>query len=181
MLRAALASKCVVAAPIAIDDPADPRLADYLELSDPELRRRVEAEQGFFIAESVHVVRRLLASPHRVRSVLLTPALLDALATELEGRSEPVYVAPLAVLRAVAGFNLHRGVVAAADRWPLPPRLRSSPTRVALLWVRDSTTTRTWECCFATRPRSASTRCCSIPRAPILCTGGACGSRSVTC
>jgi tRNA G18 (ribose-2'-O)-methylase SpoU len=105
---------------IAIDDPADPRLADYVGLSDPELRRRVESERGFFIAESAHVVRRLLASRQRVRSVLLTPVQYDALAVDLEARLEPVYVAPIDVLRAVAGFDLHRGVVAAADRWPLP-------------------------------------------------------------
>ena len=32
----------------------------------------------------------------------------------------PVYVAPEAVLHRVVGFRLHRGAVAAADRWPLP-------------------------------------------------------------
>jgi tRNA G18 (ribose-2'-O)-methylase SpoU len=31
-----------------------------------------------------------------------------------------VYVASDDVLRRVVGFNLHRGVVASADRWPLP-------------------------------------------------------------
>ena len=45
---------------MAVDDPADPRLADYVDLADPELRRRVETEAGFFIAESPLVVRRLL-------------------------------------------------------------------------------------------------------------------------
>ena len=48
--------------PVRIDDPEDPRIADYVGLTDPELRRRVETEQGFFIAESPHVVRRLLGS-----------------------------------------------------------------------------------------------------------------------
>ena len=35
--------------------------------------------------------------------------------------------------------------------------------------------------CSATRPRSASTRCCSTPSAPIRSTAAACGSRSGTC
>ena len=63
-----------MSAALSVDDPADPRLADYVDLSDPELRKRVESERGFFIAESPLVVRRLLESGRRVRSVLVTPA-----------------------------------------------------------------------------------------------------------
>jgi tRNA G18 (ribose-2'-O)-methylase SpoU len=110
-----------VAQPLAVDDPDDPRLADYVGLSDPDLRRRIEAESGFFIAESPLVVRRLLGSGRRVRSVLVTAdqhaALHDVLATV----AVPVYVAAPPVLRRVVGFELHRGAVASADRWPLPP------------------------------------------------------------
>ena len=110
-----------MAQPQAVHDPDDSRLADYVDLSDPDLRRRVEAEAGFFIAESPLVVRRLLASGRRVRSVLVTAdqhaALHDVLATV----AVPVYVAAPPVLRRVVGFELHRGAVASADRWPLPP------------------------------------------------------------
>jgi len=104
-----------------VDDPADPRLADYIDLTDPDLRRRIEGEEGFFVAESPLVVRRLLASGRQVRSVLLTGDRYDALADALETRPDvPVYVAADDVLRRVVGFNLHRGVVASAERWPLP-------------------------------------------------------------
>jgi tRNA G18 (ribose-2'-O)-methylase SpoU len=104
-----------------VDDPSDTRLADYVDLTDPVLRRRIESERGFFIAESPLVVRRLLVSDRRVRSVLVTPERYDALADALAGRPDVlVYVAPEDVLRRVVGFRLHRGVVAAADRWPLP-------------------------------------------------------------
>jgi tRNA G18 (ribose-2'-O)-methylase SpoU len=115
-----------VNAPIVVDDPADPRLVDYVDLADPDVRRRVEAERGFFIAESPLVVRRLLTSGRRVRSVLVTPQQYDALSDVLSdvssspGGEVPVYVASDAVLRRVVGFNLHRGAVAAADRWILP-------------------------------------------------------------
>jgi tRNA G18 (ribose-2'-O)-methylase SpoU len=106
---------------VAVDDPADPRLADYVDLTDPDLRRRVEGEKGFFVAESPLVVRRLLASDRRVRSVLLTAERYDPLADVLDARPDvPVYVASGDVLRRVVGFRLHRGVVASADRWPLP-------------------------------------------------------------
>src|SRR5881409_689821 len=32
---------------IGVDDASDPRLADYVDLTDPELRKRTEAERGF--------------------------------------------------------------------------------------------------------------------------------------
>jgi tRNA G18 (ribose-2'-O)-methylase SpoU len=106
--------------PVRIDDPTDPRIADYVGLADPDLRRRVEAERGFFIAESPFVLESLVRSGRRIRSVLVTPGQHDALAPLLESVDAPVYVAPREVLRRVVGFDLHRGAVAAADRWPLP-------------------------------------------------------------
>lgn len=104
-----------------ITDADDPRIADYVDLADPDLRRRVEAERGYFVAESPLVVRALLRSGRRVRSVLVTPKQYEALGDVLAGVDVPVYVAPPAVLRRVVGFDLHRGAVAAADRWALPP------------------------------------------------------------
>jgi tRNA G18 (ribose-2'-O)-methylase SpoU len=120
---------------VLVDDPADPRLADYVDLSDPDLRRRVESERGFFIAESPLVVRRLLDSGRRVRSVLVTPAQHAALSDVLAALDAPVYVAADAVLRRVVGFDLHRGAVAAADRWELPTvdSVLAGTRRVAVL------------------------------------------------
>jgi tRNA G18 (ribose-2'-O)-methylase SpoU len=119
-----------------VDDPSDSRLADYVDLTDPVLRRRIESERGFFIAESPLVVRRLLASDRQVRSVLITPERYEPLADALADRPDvPVYVAPDEVLRRVVGFRLHRGVVAAADRWPVPPVLEvlGGARRIAVL------------------------------------------------
>ena len=86
--------------PVFVEDPADPRLADYVDLADPDVRRRIEADQGFFIAESPLVVRRLLESGRRIRSVLVTPTRFDSLSDALvhTGLDAPVYVAPDAVL-----------------------------------------------------------------------------------
>jgi hypothetical protein len=43
---------------IDVSDPADPRLADYRDLRDVELRKHLEAEHGLFLAEGEKVVRR---------------------------------------------------------------------------------------------------------------------------
>ena len=120
---------------IRVTDPDDPRLADYTGLTDPQLRRRVEAEQGFFIAESPLVVRALMRSGRAVRSVLVSPAQHAVLADVLDPRDVPVYVAADDVLRQVVGFDLHRGAVASGERWPLPAvdSLLDGARRVAVL------------------------------------------------
>ncbi|MFN0025898.1 MAG: TrmH family RNA methyltransferase [Acidimicrobiales bacterium] len=102
-----------------ITDPADPALDPFRNLTDAALRRSLEAADGLFIAESLEVVRRaLLWVPALVRAVLLTPAAEARLAVELAGCAAPRYVADPAVLGAVAGFNVHRGVLAAMTRPP---------------------------------------------------------------
>jgi tRNA G18 (ribose-2'-O)-methylase SpoU len=134
-----VSSKCrgtVPAMPaIVIDHADDPRLSEYVGLTDPELRQRVEAERNFFIAESPLVVEALVRSGRRVRSVLVTPGRHDALAVTLDGVDAPVYIARPEILRAVVGFDLHRGAVASADRWPLPAvsAVLGSARRVAVL------------------------------------------------
>lgn len=110
---------------VPIEDPADERVADFVGLNDPDLRRLREqsggAVGGFFVAEGDLVIRQLLRSAYRVRGLLLTPLRLAALAPELERVDVPVYVAPPAVVNAVSGFHLHRGALASAERRPLPP------------------------------------------------------------
>jgi tRNA G18 (ribose-2'-O)-methylase SpoU len=105
-----------VATLIAIENASDPRVADYMQLTDAELRRAA----GYFIAESLEVVRRLLAASHPVRSVLVTPGRYPHLADDLAPLDVPVFLAGQAVMNEVAGFNLHRGVVAVAERLAEP-------------------------------------------------------------
>ncbi len=100
---------------IRIDNPADPRLGDYIGVRDPLLVKR----RGLFIAESRIVVRRLLdASRFTMKSLLLHDASAAGLADllSLDARDVDVYVAPMEVIRAVSGFNLHRGCLAVAER-----------------------------------------------------------------
>lgn len=127
-----------------IDDPADPRLSDYRDLTDTALRRRVEPAGGLFIAEGELVVRRALAAGHRLRSLLLAESRLDALhelAELVAASGAVVYVAPLSVLRELTGFHVHRGVLGSVHR-PREPTVdelldgsggRPAPHRVCVL------------------------------------------------
>lgn len=100
---------------IRIDDSADPRLGDYVGVRDPLLVK----QRGLFIAESRLVVRRLLdAKRFTVKSLLLHDASAAGLADvlSLDSIAADVFVAPLEVIRAVSGYNLHRGCLAVAER-----------------------------------------------------------------
>lgn len=102
--------------PVAGED--DPRLEDYRNVPDPELLRT----RGIFIAEGRHVVRRLLESRFRTRSLLLTPAACRALADAIERAADlPVYVVSQDAMSRTTGFNIHRGCLAVGERPPLVP------------------------------------------------------------
>ncbi|RBQ17579.1 rRNA methyltransferase [Spongiactinospora rosea] len=103
---------------VEVTDPADPRLGDYTRLRDVELRKNLEAGRGLFIAEGEKVIRRAIATGHPVKSVLTTRRRLDALADALGETT--VFVASDEVIRDVAGFQVHRGALAAMRRLPLP-------------------------------------------------------------
>lgn len=121
--------------PVEVDDPGDPRLGDYVGLKDADLRRRMEGgEPGFFIAEGELVVRRLLSSRFRLRSVLVTAKGRASLGAVLDAVAHPVYLAGQGVMDAVAGFNIHRGVLASAERGAAadPAALVASARRVAV-------------------------------------------------
>ncbi len=109
--------------PTPITDPADPRLTDFVGLTDVALRRRTEPERGLYIAESEKVIRRALAAGHRPRSYLMAARWLTDLADLVE-RAEadgiPVYVGEHDVIESLTGFHLHRGALAAMQRPVLP-------------------------------------------------------------
>ena len=104
------------------DGLGDPRLADYANLTDVALRRRIEPAGGLYIAESAKVLARALAAGHRPRSVLVAAgreaeaiAVLDA-----AGADAPVLVGAPETLEAVTGYDVHRGLLAAMHRPALP-------------------------------------------------------------
>jgi tRNA G18 (ribose-2'-O)-methylase SpoU len=103
-----------------VDDPADPRLADYVGLTDVARRTRVEPGRGIFLAEGELVIRRALAAGYPPRSLLLSPRWAAALGAHLRAVDVPVYVATEDVLERVTGFHVHRGALGSFDRRPVP-------------------------------------------------------------
>ena len=108
---------------VPVERADDPRLADYVGLTDVALRRRAEPDLGIYIAESEKVIRRALAAGHRLRSLLMAPRWLTDLAdvvAQAEADGIPVFVGEHAALEAVTGFHVHRGALAAMGRPALP-------------------------------------------------------------
>jgi tRNA G18 (ribose-2'-O)-methylase SpoU len=100
---------------VEVTDPDDPRLADFRNLTDADVR---PDRRGIVIAEGVNVVQRLAGSPYRVRAVLGVPARIDALRPVLEPLDVAAYAVDKWTLSAVVGFRVTRGVLASADRPP---------------------------------------------------------------
>ncbi|CAN5895736.1 RNA methyltransferase [soil metagenome] len=97
---------------------SDALLDPYLRLRDRDLAR---GEDGLFVAEG-EVVVRVLASPRqtafRVRSLLVEQRRVDALGDVVAALGEEVeiYVVPQAVMDALVGFAIHRGILALGER-----------------------------------------------------------------
>ncbi|WP_278259660.1 RNA methyltransferase [Nocardioides convexus] len=98
----------------------DPRLADYRDLRDVELRKHLEAEHGLFLAEGEKVVRRAVEAGFTARSFLMAPRWLDGLGDVLDRSDAPCYVLSEALAEEVTGFHVHRGALASLERRPLP-------------------------------------------------------------
>ena len=105
---------------IEISAADDPRLVDYRDLRDVELRKSVEASEGLFLAEGEKVVRRAAAAGFAARSFLMAPRWLEGLGDVLEASEAPCYVVSEALAEEVTGFHVHRGALASMQRRPLP-------------------------------------------------------------
>jgi tRNA G18 (ribose-2'-O)-methylase SpoU len=122
---------------IEVDDPTDPRLADYLGLTDVVRRVKHEPEKGFFIAEGQLVMRRALQAGCTPRSLLLAPNRVDDVLPELTGLDCPTYVASAEVLHAVTGFHVHRGALASFGRPRVPSAQEVLETSQRLLVLEN--------------------------------------------
>jgi tRNA G18 (ribose-2'-O)-methylase SpoU len=118
-----------------IDHPGDPRLADYVGLTDADRRRRGDV----FLCEGVLVIRRAIETGTALQSVLVTPAKLVELEPDLAALDVSVFVASQPVMNEVTGFAIHRGAIAAATP-PAPLTLDAllmTPTIAVLEGAND--------------------------------------------
>lgn len=101
---------------VAIVSPDDPRVAAYREVRERDLAGR----DGLFVAEGEVVLRMLLSGRSRFGpvSILLAESRIAPLAGLLADVPDavPVMVAPPAVMARIAGFPIHRGVLAIGSR-----------------------------------------------------------------
>lgn len=96
---------------IKIDDPADARLDGYRDIRERDMVGR----QGRFIAEGRVVLSVLMSVENfAVESLLISENRLAGIADLLERLADeiPVYIASLETLSTIAGFHVHRGVMA---------------------------------------------------------------------
>jgi tRNA G18 (ribose-2'-O)-methylase SpoU len=116
---------------IRIDDPGDPRVAAYVDIRERDLAGR----QGRFVAEGKVVLEVLLSAPRfAVESVLVLENRLAGLASTLDKAPPhlPVYVVSGEVMDRVAGFHMHRGILAIGTKGkpqPAEALLEGMPAR----------------------------------------------------
>lgn len=102
-----------------IDDPDDPRIAAYRNIRERDLVGR----DGLLVAEGKVVLAMLLASgTYRPQSLLIASHRLEALSDLLATVPDDVQIfsAAQAVMDAVAGFQIHRGILAIGKRVTAP-------------------------------------------------------------
>jgi tRNA G18 (ribose-2'-O)-methylase SpoU len=102
---------------IPIHDSSDPRLDAYRDMRHEDVRKR----GPLFIAEGRLVVRRLLQSRYSTHSVLAESNRLQDLTGIIDDKT-PVYLVDPPLIREVAGFNFHRGLLACGQRLPFSPQ-----------------------------------------------------------
>jgi tRNA G18 (ribose-2'-O)-methylase SpoU len=125
---------------VRISGPYDPRVSAYQAVQDSDLARR----RGLFVAEGRLVVERLIAeSRFVVQSMLLSGTAFRALEPALAAlhTDATVYVCEAGDFRSIAGYDVHRGCLALAERpapLPLDAILRHGRTVLVLDGVANA-------------------------------------------
>lgn len=127
---------------IEINDLNHPALACYTQLTNAQLRNRLEPEMGILIAESPKVIRTALDAGLEPVSFLMERKKLETVPDLLARCAVPVYTASRDTLASLTGYTLTRGVLCALRR-PVPPApeaVLDGARRVAVLEnIVDST------------------------------------------
>lgn len=100
---------------IRVDGPGDPRMHDFVAVSDAELLQA----RGLFVAEGRLVVERLIGDRRwRLHSMLLSDAAHRALQGPLAQVAAriPIYLCQPDDFAGITGYNFHRGCLALVER-----------------------------------------------------------------
>ena len=100
----------------------EPGVEVYGTLTEAQLRNRLNAEMGIFIAESPKVIRVALQAGYEPLSLLCENKHIDGDAGDIIKRCGdiPVYTGNRALLAELTGYTLTRGVLCAMRRKPSP-------------------------------------------------------------
>ena len=100
----------------------DPRVAVFATMTETQLRNRLNAEQGLFIAESPKVIRVALQAGYEPMALLCEQRHIDGDAADIikEHPTMPVYTGSRDLLSQLTGYTLTRGVLCAMRRKPEP-------------------------------------------------------------
>lgn len=122
---------------IEISDFAAPELDVFARLTEAQLRNRLEAEKGVFVAESPKVIQRALDAGYEPVSLLMERRHIAGQGRDIIARCGdiPVYTADRELLAKLTGYALTRGVLCAMRRPRLPDveALCAAARRVAVL------------------------------------------------
>lgn len=128
-------SNIAISGAVRIEAASDPRIAAFVQVRERDLVGR----EGRFIAEGEVVIRHLMTSP------LVRPVAMLAAENRLEraagllassAHAPPLYYAGQSVIDAIAGFHLHRGLLAlgeAVDPPSVDALLAGLPERALVL------------------------------------------------
>ncbi len=99
---------------IAITDIDDPRLNAYRDL-----KIRSVNQESVFIAEGAYLVERLAASSYPLQSIVASNTAVGQIPSLIDDQV-PVYCLSIESVRALVGYDFHRGVLACGKRLPSP-------------------------------------------------------------
>lgn len=124
---------------IHIDDLQHESVRPYAQLTEAQLRNRLEPAAGLFIAESLKVIQVALAAGVQPVSLLTEERHLDqALAVAQDVAVDlPIYTASDSLLQQLTGYRLSRGILCAMRR-PQPLDAASICARARRIAVVDS-------------------------------------------
>lgn len=106
---------------IEVHSLADPGLEVFSQLTEAQLRNRLEPEKGVFVAESPKVIRVALDAGYEPLALLCERKHITGDAADILERvgEIPVYTGDPDVLESLTGYRLTRGVLCAMHR-PVP-------------------------------------------------------------